>query len=108
MGAVACYLAMEVSAADCQATDLHRFPDRMQVIHVCQILDERIAWMQRQQEFHPRDHWNWQDAIDMTMRDRKAWGKLGEAIEVDSSRIDCLKDIRRLIGEAAYAAGEMP
>lgn len=108
MGAVALDLAMEVSAADCQATDLYRLPGREQVIHMRQVLDERIAWMQRQQAWHIRDYWNWQDAIDLAGRDRKAWGALGEAIEVESSRIDNLKTVRRLIGEAAYAAGEMP
>lgn len=116
MGAVALYLALGIGCADCQPSDLHRFPSKDAVLVAASVYDARMKYLQEEQSWDPRNHWVWQDRIDALERWRNAWRRLGDAIDergrggvwTNECLIINLRRLRELIGEDAYAAGQMP
>ena len=108
MGAVACWLAMEFSALDCQASDLRRFPRTDAVAEARKLFAARLESLLYQQAWHPREHYFWQERIDELRLWHRCWKTLGEAIESDCCKVEYLQSLRRQVGESNYAAGQMP
>lgn len=107
MGAVALYLALELSALDCHPSDIHRFPRPDAVRAAKAIYESRLEFLHYQQAWYPREYWFWQDRIDELKRWYKAWEHLGDARTLGNEE-RYLRQLRYLIGEEAYAAGQMP
>lgn len=108
MGAMALYLAMEISALDCQPSDLYRFPRSDAVAEAKRVFDARLSYLLYQQAWHPREHYFWQERIDELRLWHRCWVALGDAIDCNESRVEHLQVLRRRIGESNYAAGQMP
>lgn len=110
MGAVALYLAMEFGTLDVDSSDLRRFP-RIDAVRCAKVVyDQRLSWLHYQQSWYPAEYWSWQERIDELNLWYRAWDALGDAINAndDACRMRYLTKLRRLIGEANYAAGQMP
>ena len=106
MGAVVLYLALELSALDCDVSDIHRFPSEQYAELMVKSFDERIAyaekmrdtaWLQRQ--------WSaWEcKRIELNIKS-EPWRRLKRA----HNSKNALAELREIIGETAYAAGQMP
>lgn len=102
-----CTSRLEISCPDCRPSDLERFPSKDAVLVATSVYDARLKYLQEEQAWNPRSPWAWQDRIDALERWRNCWRRLGDAIDEECKLLN-LRRLRELIGEDAYAAGQMP
>lgn len=119
------YVLLLALSAPCRISDVDRFPPD---IHGTQTYDEggcsairpdsiesRLQWLRLAQNVGgSREWWAWQEQILEQELIDETWQLLWEArvyrsLWADNPEIlNCLRQIRERIGEAAYAAGRMP
>lgn len=105
--------ALALLMVPCKPSDLQRFPDGRYLVHVQYVTDQRLAYLEARQGFYPpwSDRWvYWHERAGEVRKVHYAWAILHDAtcaVDLDDRRRH-LENLRRRIGEANYAAGQMP
>lgn len=99
-----------------QPTDSHRFPEKDAIASAQHVYVARRDYCLLQQAMFFRDYWFWQDRLNEVERYHLAWSLLEATRErleqgdenLPESAEAYLTDLLEVIGEANYAAGQMP
>ena len=111
MGAVALYLAMELTALDCDVSDLRRFPSEQYAELMVKSFDERIAYAEKIRDATwIQSHWSEWECYRISLNiQSEPWRRLKRAQTYKGpNHILVLAELREIVGEAGYASGQMP